>query len=152
MPLLRIAGEELTSAQLEKVEIRARDWAIDLHQFRVALGPPVLRPNGVSLSVTPWDEIRDLRYGLWQGARNVLGYQPWLRERIPFRPHVPIAYATGPMPADVVRERLAPLADHKPVLLRVRRVTLARLTRHRGQAHWHSVCDMALGRRTAFYT
>ncbi|MGQ0846960.1 MAG: 2'-5' RNA ligase family protein [Sporichthyaceae bacterium] len=152
VPLLRVGGGDLTPAQLEKVEIRARDWAIDHHQVRLALGPPVLRPGGVSLSVTPWDEIRELKIGLWQGARSVLNYQPWLRERIPFRPHVPVAYATGPTPAADIRERLAHLADHKPVPLRVRRVTLARLTRHRGQPHWHTVADTALGSRTAFYT
>lgn len=152
VPLLRIGGGDLTAAELDKIEVRARDWAIDLHQFRLGIGPPVLRPGGVSLSVTPWDELRDLRHGLWKGARSVLGYQPWLRERIPFRPHVPVAYATGPVAAEKLRDRLAPLAEHKPVALRVRRVTLARLTRHAGEAHWFSVCDMALGRRTAFYT
>lgn len=152
VPLLRVGGSELTPSQLEKIEIRARDWAIDQHQFRLSLGPPVLRPNGVALSVTPWDEIFELKKGVWQGARSVLNYQPWLRERIPFRPHVPVAYATGPMPAAQIRERLAPLADHKPVMVRVRRVTLARLTRHQGKPHWHTVADTALGSRTAFYT
>lgn len=152
VPLLRVAGGDLTQAQLDKIEIRARDWAVDLHQFRLGLGPPVLRPGGVALSVTPWDELRDLKEGLWKGARNVLGYQPWLRERIGYRPHVPIAYARGPIAAEPLRKRLAPLADHKPIVLRVRRITLARLTRHQGQAHWFTVCDMALGRRTAFYT
>jgi hypothetical protein len=152
VPLLRLGGGDLTQAQLDKVEIRAKDWAIDRHQFRLALGPPVLGPGGVWLSVTPWDELLEVRKGLWWGARQVLGYQPWLRERIPYRPHVPIAYATGPTPAAPIRERLAPLADHKPVLIRVRRITLSRLTRHAGRARWFTVADMALGTRTAFYT
>jgi hypothetical protein len=79
--------------------------------------------------VSPWDELLELRNGLRRATREVLGLRPWLRELIPFRPHVPIAYATAELDAEPLRERLAGLVEHRPVALRIRRLSLLRISR-----------------------
>jgi hypothetical protein len=151
LPLLRIgAAEEVGAAELHRIEWAARDWAPDQHQFRVAVGPPALGPGGVRLCVSPWDELLPLRHGLRRATRDVLGLRPWLRELIPFRPHVPVAYAGTELAAAVLRDRLADLAEHRPISLRVRRLTLLRITRAAAGPSWFTVADMALGKRTAF--
>lgn len=152
LPLLRIgAAEDLASGELPRIEHQAREWASEQAQFRIHVGPPQLGPGGVRLSVTPWAEPARTRKALRITTREVIGLRgPWLRELIPYRPHVPIAYATAPTPAAAVRARLAGMPEHRPVTLRVRRLTLLRLTRGPGGAAWFTVADMALGSRAGF--
>jgi hypothetical protein len=152
LPLLRVgAAEDLTDGELLQVERRAREWAGEQVQFRVSLGPPQLGPGGVRLSATPWTDLIRTRKALRTTTRDVIGLRgPWLRELIPFRPHVPVAYATGPTPAAGIRERLAAMPAHRPILLRVRRLTLVRLTRGPAGPSWYNVADMALGSRAGF--
>lgn len=166
LPLLRIgAADDLTAAALARIEWTVREWAGEQHQFRIRLGPPVLGPGGVRLCVSPWEELLDLRHGLRRATRDVLGLRPWLRELIPFRPHVPIAYAMADLAAAPLRERLAEAAEHRPVTLRIRRLNLLRIsrnasdcdeqrapraTRSAGGASWFTTADVTLGRRTTF--
>ena len=152
LPLLRIgAAEDLDADELHRVEWHARQWAGEQAQFRIQLGPPQLGPGGVRLSVTPWADLARTRKALRGTTRDVLGLRgPWLRERIPYRPHVPIAYATGPTPAAALRERLAGMPAHHPIVLRVRRLTLLRITRGPAGTAWYTVADMALGSRAGF--
>jgi len=151
LPLLRIgAAEDLTPAELTRVEWNARNLCVEEDQFRVAIGPPCVAPGGVRLCVTPWSDLAELRHGLRRCARDVLGLRPWLRELIPFRPRVPIAYAERTMDASEVRARLARLRPLHPVLLRIRRVSLVRLTIGDDDASWFTTADMALGPRTGF--
>jgi hypothetical protein len=152
LPLLRIgAAEDLGPDELAQVEHRARQWAGEQAQFRVDVGPPQLGPGGVRLSVTPWTDLIRTRKGLRVTTRQVVGLRgPWLRELVAFRPHVPIAYATAPTPAADLRARLAAMPTHRPITLRVRRLTLLRLTRGPAGAAWFTVADMALGSRAGF--
>jgi len=152
LPLLRIgAAEDLAEGELARVEWKCRDWAAEEEQFKVHLGPPQLGPGGVRLSISPWTDLIATRHSLRRTTREVLGLRgPWLRERVAYRPHVPIAYATGPTPAAEIRERLAGMPAHRPVTLRVRRVTLLRLTRGPAGTRWFTAADMALGSRAGF--
>lgn len=152
LPLLRIgAAEDLTAEELAGVEWQARQWAGEQVQFRISLGPPQLGPGGVRLSVTPWTDLMRTRRALRGSTREVLGLRgPWLRELIPYRPHVPLAYATAPTPAAPIRARLAGMPAHRPITLRVRRLTLLRLTRGAAGTAWYTVADMALGSRAGF--
>jgi hypothetical protein len=152
LPLLRIgAVDDLAPAELPEIEHRARQWAGEQMQFRVNVGPPQLGPGGVRLSVTPWSDLARTRRELRVTTRQVVGLRgPWLRELVPYRPHVPIAYATGPTPAADLRARLAGMPIHRPITLRVRRLTLLRLTRGPAGPAWYTVADMALGSRAGF--
>jgi hypothetical protein len=152
LPLLRIgAAEDLTAAELSGVAWHTRQWAAEQAQFRVQLGPPQLGPGGVRLSVTPWTDLLRTRRAVRATTREVVGLRgPWLRELIPYRPHVPLAYATCPTPAAPLRARLAGMPAHRPVALRVRRLTLLRLTRGAGGTGWYTLADMALGSRAGF--
>jgi 2'-5' RNA ligase len=151
LPLLRIgAADDLTAAQLERIEWAVREWAGEQHQFRLRVGPPTLGPGGVRLCAGPWEELLELRHGLRRATREVLGLRPWLRELIPFRPHVPIAYATAELGAAPLRARLAEVAAHRPVALRIRRLSLLRISRSAGDTSWFTTADVTLGRRTTF--
>jgi hypothetical protein len=151
LPLLRVGAlEDLSAAELLRIEWGARKMCTDLHQFRLHIGPPCLGPGGVRLSVTPWDELVELRNGLRQVTKDVTGLRPWLRELIPFRPRIPIAYATTTLPAAAIRDRLAAVPEHRPILFRVRRLSLLRISRGPGGTAWYTVADMALGKRTGF--
>jgi len=152
LPLLRIgAAEDLTAEELSRVEWHTRQWAGEQAQFRISLGPPQLGPGGVRLSVTPWADLIRTRRALRGTTREVVGLRgPWLRELIPYRPHVPLAYATAPTPAAPIRARLAGMPPHRPIPLRVRRLTLLRLTRGARGTAWYTVADMALGSRAGF--
>lgn len=151
LPLLRIgAVDDLTAAQLDRIEWATREWAGEQHQFRLGVGPPALGPGGVRLCVSPWDELLELRNGLRRATRDVLGLRPWLRELIPFRPHVPIAYAPVELDAAPLRERLAGLAEHRPVALRIRRLSLLRISRAASGVSWFTSADVTLGPRTTF--
>jgi hypothetical protein len=152
LPLLRIgAAEDVDPDELRRIEWQARQWAGDQLQFRIQVGPPQLGPGGVRLSVTPWADLLRTRKALRGTTREVVGLRgPWLRELIPYRPHVPIAYATAPTPAADIRARLAGLPPHRPVMLRVRRLTLLRLTRNAGGTAWYTIADTALGSRAGF--
>jgi 2'-5' RNA ligase len=94
--------------------------------------------------------VDEVRHGLRRVTREVLGLRPWLRERTPFRPHVPIAYAREQLAAEPVRARLADLSRIRPVALRIRRLSLLRITRTRSNTSWYTVADMALGPRSVF--
>lgn len=152
LPLLRIgAAEDLTDHELARIEWHARQWAGEQAQYRLQLGPPQLGPGGVRLSVTPWTDLLRTRKALRGTTREVVGLRgPWLRERVPYRPHVPLAYASAPTPAAPLRERLAGMPAHRPIPLRVRRLTLLRITRGAAGTAWYTVADMALGSRSGF--
>jgi 2'-5' RNA ligase len=151
LPLLRIgAAADLAEGEIERIEWIARNWCAEQHQFRLRIGPPCLGPGGVRWCVSPWTDLDELRQGLRRATREILGLRPWLRERIPFRPHVPIAYVRGPLPAAPVQARLAALRECRPIALRIRRLSLIRITRDAGVASWYTVADMALGPRSGF--
>lgn len=155
LPLLRIGAEEdLRDGELDQIEWLVRSWAGEQAQFRINLGPPAGGPGSVRLSVAPWEPVLEMRHALRRCTRQVLGLRPWLRELTPYRPHVPLAYCTAPpsapLPADRIRGRLAALADLHPVRLRIRRISLVRITRSAGSARWYTVADTALGSRSGF--
>ncbi|MBV9823786.1 MAG: 2'-5' RNA ligase family protein, partial [Actinobacteria bacterium] len=128
VPLLRLGSDaDVSEHERNRIEWKTRDWATEQHQFRLNVGPPALGPGGVRLGVAPWTELIDLRNDLRRLAREVLGLRPWLRELIPFRPHAPIAYAPAELPAAPLRERLEQATEHKPVSLRIRRLTMIRV-------------------------
>jgi hypothetical protein len=45
---------------------------------------------------------------------------------------------------------LGDLVEHRPIALRIRRLTLLRICRSPAGPSWFTVTDMALGKRTVF--
>jgi hypothetical protein len=150
LPLVRVGGPaEADGDRLRAIEWAGRQFCVTGQALRLAIGPATGAPGGVRLSAAPWDPLVELRHGLRRATREVVGLRPWLRELTPYRPHLTVAYCRPgtDLPADGLRPVLEQLRRLPPVRLRVRRVSLVRVTARADGTDWHTVSSVPLGPR-----
>jgi hypothetical protein len=109
----------------------------------MTLGPVEADPECTSLLITPWAPVMQVRDAIRAGIGDVWGDTPENADG--FRPHVSIAHHNAPVPAEVVRERVAPLREATPVTIPIVSAQLIRLNRDEKVYVWDVVRDLPLG-------
>lgn len=146
VPLLRVADAgDLDAAVLADLEWAGRQACAERTPLRLVLGPATAAPGSVRLTVAPWDGLLAIHHGLRAATRRVLGPRPWLRELTPYRPHVSVAHVRADLPAATLAPVLERLRVLAPVRLRVRRVSLVRVTRLGPATEWHDAASVPIG-------
>ncbi|MFE7037794.1 2'-5' RNA ligase family protein [Streptomyces sp. NPDC057621] len=110
--------------------------------FDLQIGPEALDPEAVLLHVRPDGRVRDVRNGIREGIRYVLGEVP--EEAEDFTPHVSVAYSAGDGPSEPIARVLAE-SDLTPARARISAAELIVIHRDRRMYEWESFARVPLG-------
>jgi len=140
--------DEVPTTEVDRIVEAVRQRCATLEPFEIALGPAVVDPEVVRLTVTPAHLLANLRRNIRQGVADV-----WGAENVPepadgFQPHVSLAYSSGTGPAEPVLRAVA-IRTPRTAMHTVTEAQLIVLNRDHRQYQWTTHAVVLLGQPEA---
>ncbi|KJS59933.1 hypothetical protein VM95_24125 [Streptomyces rubellomurinus] len=110
--------------------------------FDLALGPAIVTPEALLLTVTPAEPVHAVRTAIRAAIADVWPTVP--ENAAGFRPHVSVAYSNAAGPARPAADALASVTTH-PATARITAAELIVLGRDRRMYEWETAARVPLG-------
>ncbi|MEV6723571.1 2'-5' RNA ligase family protein [Streptomyces xanthochromogenes] len=132
--------EDVTAGHLDRLAAAAQGRAPE--RFTLRAIPLAASRGAIRYSVAPWTPLINLHQML--GAVGAESGLPFRKPSALLRPHIGLAYANRPLPADQVRAALRPLRDLDTVGVPFQQLHLVELRREGRAYRWRTVHSVNL--------
>lgn len=133
---------EVSEAEARKIADEAAERLAAIPAFNLALGPAIVTPEALLLTVNPAEPVFAVRTAI----RDAIGVV-W--QEVPegadgFQPHVSVAYSNADGPADPARTALSTVTSY-PATARISSAELIVLNRDHQMYEWTTFASVPLG-------
>ncbi|MFJ2810301.1 2'-5' RNA ligase family protein [Kitasatospora sp. NPDC087271] len=134
--------DEVSAADARAIVDAATSRLAKIPAFDLALGPAIVAPEALLLTVDPAEPVRAVRSAIRAAIADVWPEVP--EQADGFRPHVSVAYSNADGPAQPAADALAGVTTY-PATARIASAELIVLGRDRRMYEWEAAARVPLG-------